>query len=284
MLGTTAAPTPRHGTRPRVSLPRTQNCGARPPDVHLTTDVHEEGAIGLLQRVEILQELLPAVEGGGHASCHPPSPTLAGRTLPQPHRPYLSMTSNASSVPMMQRALTAAYVGARWGCWPGPPPKPPWGLWQRLRNWQTLWCRGDGQVPPHRRGDTPLLTPRLASSQLGVGDGTPSAPPPRIKARGGLSLPPPISVRHEAPAEEWAALTPARDTKLSFGPDSAGTAPGGTSGITRVASAAGCPLGVSACVCVCPPTPSSRHAGVTYSEATDWGMGSSSSSRLCRIQ
>uniref|UniRef100_A0A8C5IV57 Protein max n=1 Tax=Junco hyemalis TaxID=40217 RepID=A0A8C5IV57_JUNHY len=32
----------------------------------------------------------------------------------------------------------------QWGCWPGPPPNPPWGLWQRLRNWQTLREGGEG--------------------------------------------------------------------------------------------------------------------------------------------
>lgn len=59
-----------------------------------------------------------------------------------------------------------------------------------------------------------------------------------------------------------------RETKHSF---ALGTAGGGTSGVTRVASS------------------DSGHGGVppalpTYSEATDSGMGSSSSSRLCRIQ
>ena len=34
---------------------------------------------------------------------------------------YLSMMVNASSVPSIHRALTAAYVGARCACWPGPP-------------------------------------------------------------------------------------------------------------------------------------------------------------------
>lgn len=60
-----------------------------------------------------------------------------------------------------------------------------------------------------------------------------------------------------------------RETKRSFAP---GTAGGGTSGVTRVAGSETVPMaGV-------PP------ALPTHSEATDSGMGSSSSSRLCRIQ
>lgn len=37
------------------------------------------------------------------------------------------MAFKASFVPIMQRLLTAAYVGAKWGNWPGPPPNPPVG-------------------------------------------------------------------------------------------------------------------------------------------------------------
>lgn len=48
---------PRRGTQP-FSPPAAR--GARPPDVHLAADVHEEGAVGLLQRVQVLQQLLPA--------------------------------------------------------------------------------------------------------------------------------------------------------------------------------------------------------------------------------
>jgi hypothetical protein len=38
----------------------------------------------------------------------------------------------ASWVPMVHRAFTAAYVGARWGLWPGPPANPPVGDWQLI--------------------------------------------------------------------------------------------------------------------------------------------------------
>lgn len=40
---------------------------------------------------------------------------------------YLFITSYASCVPMVHRAFTAAYVDAKCGYCPGPPPKPPAG-------------------------------------------------------------------------------------------------------------------------------------------------------------
>ena len=42
---------------------------------------------------------------------------------------YLSMVSYASADPRITRALIAAYVGARWEYWNGPPPKPPFLFW-----------------------------------------------------------------------------------------------------------------------------------------------------------
>src|SRR5262249_30878387 len=41
-----------------------------------------------------------------------------------------SMMANAAGVPTIASADTLANVGARWGCWPGPPPKPPELHWQ----------------------------------------------------------------------------------------------------------------------------------------------------------
>lgn len=68
----------------------------------------------------------------------------------------------------------------------------------------------------------------------------------------------------------------------------AGTAGGGTSGITRVThgatagSAAGCRVSPTKVHVPPPCLPSSCRAA--YSEPTESGRGSSSSSRLCRIQ
>lgn len=78
-------------------------CSPHPPDIHLSTHMHEEGAIRLLQGVQVFQELLPAgasscERGDRHPTSHPASPSP----------PDLSMTPKASSVPMMQSALTAA--------------------------------------------------------------------------------------------------------------------------------------------------------------------------------
>lgn len=111
------------------------------PCVHFTSNMHEERAIGLLQGVQVLEKLLSAKRRRGQCRA-------AGGALLSPGpwglRLYLLMMSYASSVPMMHSALTAAYVGARCGCWPGPPPKPPSGLWHSSRNWHTLgtWPKG----------------------------------------------------------------------------------------------------------------------------------------------
>lgn len=55
--------------------------------------------------------------------------------------------------------------------------------------------------------------------------------------------------------------------------------PGGAAGQTQLGGV----LPVSAPRCPGPPS-APQEPGVTYSEATAWGMGSSSSSKLCRIQ
>eukprot|EP00951_Prasinocladus_malaysianus_P029150 scaffold267820_cov18-Prasinocladus_malaysianus.AAC.1 len=52
--------------------------------------------------------------------------------------PGLSTTPNASGVPRVVRAHVAAYVVARCGIWPGPPPNPPSLSWQEARK-ATTW-------------------------------------------------------------------------------------------------------------------------------------------------
>ena len=51
---------------------------------------------------------------------------------------HLLMTFNALSVPSSQRALTAAYVGARCAYCPGPPANPPSGDWHLSKKSATL--------------------------------------------------------------------------------------------------------------------------------------------------